>query len=171
MKSHVCVAAFLLGMMITPIGRAQAPAGAPAGANGQCNDGTYSTAASKKGACRGHKGVKTWWAPSAPASAPAAAAPAAAPAPAPKAAPAPAPTPAVTSAPAAAPSKTSKATAPASAPAPGGGPGLVWVNSGSNVYHCYGSRYYGTTKSGKYLTEAQAKAAGARPDHGKACGQ
>jgi hypothetical protein len=47
----------------------------------------------------------------------------------------------------------------------------LWVNTSSNVYHCYGTRYYGTTEAGKYETEAQAKAAGARPNAGKACGQ
>jgi len=145
---------------------------APAGSTGQCKDGTYSTAASKQGACRGHQGVKEWY--SATAATPAAktaaktAAPAAAPAPAPKAV-APAPAPAPVAAPAAAP-KTSTASKVASMPqAAGGGPGLVWVNTSSNVYHCYGSDYYGKTKAGAYMSESDAKAKGAHADHGHAC--
>ena len=54
-------------------------------------------------------------------------------------------------------------------PAAGGGPGQVWVNSTSKVYHCQGSRYYGTTRRGQYMTEAEAKAAGAHGVGGKAC--
>jgi hypothetical protein len=46
--------------------------------------------------------------------------------------------------------------AAANAPAPGGGHGLVWVNTDSHVYHREGSRFYGTTKKGKYMTEAEA---------------
>jgi hypothetical protein len=53
--------------------------------------------------------------------------------------------------------------------AAGGGPGLVWVNSDSNVYHCYGTTYYGKTKQGAYMSEADAKAKGAHADHGHAC--
>jgi hypothetical protein len=46
--------------------------------------------------------------------------------------------------------------------APGGGHGLVWVNTDSHVYHREGSRFYGTTKKGKYMTEAEAVKEGNR---------
>jgi hypothetical protein len=38
----------------------------------------------------------------------------------------------------------------------GRGPGLVWVNTETHVYHKEGSRFYGTTKKGKYVSEADA---------------
>jgi hypothetical protein len=41
-------------------------------------------------------------------------------------------------------------------PAPGGGHGLVWVNTATHVYHKEGSRFYGKTKQGKYVSEADA---------------
>ena len=110
--------------------------------NATCNDGTAYAGTSKKGACSGHKGVKEW-----DAAASAAAAPAAAPV-----------------APAA------KVSAPM-APAAGGGAGKVWVNSKTKVYHCEGTAYYGKTKEGSYMAEAEAKAAGNHADHGKACGK
>ncbi len=177
-----------------------APAGTPAGSTGLCNDGSYWTGATKKGACKGHKGIKDWYAgagvaaaatvpavaPAAPpAAAPAAATTAPAATPATPAAPAhksifsifnkKPTTPATPAAPAAAPSAATPAPAPAPVPhaaapvAAGGGAGQVWVNTASNVYHCNGSHWYGKTKAGSYMTEAAAKAAGARPDHGKAC--
>jgi hypothetical protein len=37
--------------------------------------------------------------------------------------------------------------------------GLVWVNTDSKVYHKNG-RYYGHTKQGKFMTEADAQKAG-----------
>jgi len=184
------IANFLMaGLLMASAGSvmAQAPAGAPAGANGICKDGTYSMSATKSGACGGHKGVQTWYA-AAPAKAAAvpAAAPAAKPAPAavakpaPAAAPAPAPAAAKPAAPMAMPMPAKPAAAAAApaaktgplsekAAAPGGGPGMVWVNTDSKVYHCTGSAYYGKTKAGKYMSEADAKAMGARPNANKPC--
>jgi hypothetical protein len=46
---------------------------------------------------------------------------------------------------------------PAKASNPGTpGNGQVWVNTESHVYHKPGSRYYGKTKQGKYMSEADA---------------
>lgn len=158
---------------------AQAPAAAPAGSNGICKDGTYSTAAKKDGACRGHKGVQTWYAasstPAVPASASAKAAPAMpAPSPATSAPAMPAPTPAARPAPAvpvagATPRRSPSASAASKTAAPGGGPGLVWVNTASNVYHCNGDDFYGKTKAGAYMSEADAKAKGAHGARGQVC--
>jgi hypothetical protein len=164
---------FVLGLAAS----SQSLAQAPAGSTGECKDGTYTTAESKRGACAGHGGVKSWFVTdkkaetgttektekksksskkteestsAAPAAAPAAAAPAAAPA------------------------KTSTAsrTPPqpsAMAAAPGGGAGKVWVNTSSKVYHCQGDEWYGKTKQGEYMSEAQAKSQGAHAAHGKGC--
>jgi hypothetical protein len=48
-------------------------------------------------------------------------------------------------------------------PAPGGGHGQVWVNTETRVYHREGSRFYGTTRKGKYMTEQDAIQAGYKP--------
>jgi hypothetical protein len=46
----------------------------------------------------------------------------------------------------------------------------VWVNLSSHVYHCSGTRYYGATKRGAYMTEVDARARGNRPAYGQICG-
>ncbi len=53
----------------------------------------------------------------------------------------------------------------AATPAPGGGHGLVWVNTESHVYHKEGSRFYGTTRKGKYVSEADAIKEGDKAAH------
>jgi hypothetical protein len=149
---------FAAGLLVAQVGAQQAPASAPAGTTGLCNDGTYYSGASKKGACRGHKGVKEWYGASAnneKGGSTAAGTSQTTPAPTANQAPERS-TPAATS-------NTNKA------PAPGGGAGMVWVNTSTNVYHCQGSRYYGKTKAGTYMSESEARAKGARPDHGKPC--
>ena len=57
----------------------------------------------------------------------------------------------------------------AKTPAPGGGAGKVWVNEDTKIYHCPGTRYYGQTKAGKYMSEAEAKAAGMHGANNKTC--
>jgi hypothetical protein len=135
--------AVIAGLLAAQFAMAQAPAGA----TGQCKDGTYSTAASKQGACRGHEGVKEWYAAASAAPAPAAAA----------------------STPVPAKAATTDASTVSTTQAAGGGPGMVWLNTGTDVYHCPGSQYYGKTKVGSYMSEADAKAKGAHADHNKPC--
>jgi len=156
---------------------ASPPATKPADATGLCNDGTYYTGENKKGACRGHKGVKDWYGASTP-SKTAAATPAATPAPATMPAQTyPKPTPTTmpnANTPTTGTAMGSKGTMPGgtthtATPAAGGGAGKVWVNTSSKVYHCQGDRYYGTTKEGEYMSEADAAAKGNRPAHGKSC--
>ena len=64
--------------------------------------------------------------------------------------------------------KAAKMGAPTTAAA-GGGDGKVWVNTKSKTYHCEGTKFYGKTKTGEYMTEADAKAKGNHADHGQAC--
>lgn len=164
MKALFISAAVATALLTSVASYAQAPAAAPAGSTGLCKDGSYSSNATKKGACAGHKGVKEWYAAAAAAPAAAAAAPASA---APAATPA---APAAMAKPAApAAMAPAKPAAAAATPAAGAKPGDVWVNTSSKVYHCAGSKYFGKTKAGSYMTEAAAKAAGAHADHGKAC--
>ena len=159
MKLNFASLALAAGFLASGAAFAQSPAAAPAGSTGLCKDGSYTSNETKKGACAGHKGVKDWFGPSAMATAPAKTAAPAASATAPAA---------VATKSAAAPAKAATP-ATSTAPAAGGGPGQVWVNSSSKVYHCSGTKYYGKTKQGEYMTETAAKAAGNHADHGKAC--
>jgi hypothetical protein len=54
------------------------------------------------------------------------------------------------------PAKSASAETATIAPALGKGDDLVWVNTEKHVYHSEGSRFYGTTKKGKYMTEQEA---------------
>ena len=65
--------------------------------------------------------------------------------------------------------KPSKAAPSPMEQAAGGGDGKVWMNDSTKVYHCQGDRFYGKTKHGEYVTEAEAKTKGAHASHGKAC--
>ena len=70
---------------------------------------------------------------------------------------------------AAATTPATKAAKPAPAPPPSAADianakakGLVWANLNTKVYHFSTDSTYGTTKNGKFMTEADAKAAGYR---------
>jgi hypothetical protein len=63
--------------------------------------------------------------------------------------------------------KTKSEVATGATPAAGGGHGLVWVNAETHVYHKEGSRFYGKTQKGKYVSEADAIKEGDRPSKGQ----
>ena len=128
----------------TPVGTTPAAVTAAETVTATCKDGTTFSGTSKRGACSGHKGVKSF-----------------------------AGTETATDAKAESKQELKERGQRASAPLPtaaaGGGAGKVWVNEKSNTYHCPTDRYYGRTKTGAYMTEAEAKVKGAHADHGKAC--
>ena len=157
MKSQGLIVVLAAALVAAPsVFAQQAPASTPAGATGQCKDGSYTSQAGKRGACRGHQGVKTWYA--AASSTPSAATP---PAAAAKSATVP---------PGAGHAARSMAwTQPAAKAAPGGGPGKVWIHAGSKVYHCPGDKWYGRTRQGKYMGEDAARAKGYHGPRGKTC--
>jgi hypothetical protein len=79
---------------------------------------------------------------------------------------APAPAPATKSAapatPAAKPASTptAKSSAAGATQTAGGGAGMVWVNKDTKVFHREGDRWYGKTKNGAYMSEADAVKSG-----------
>lgn len=120
-------------------------------ATAQCQDATYSYSTSRQGTCSGHGGVSQWLAIDA------------------------------------ATAKCNDGTLSASTSRRGtcsrhGGVAQwltrgnasaagarVWVNTSSGVYHCPGSRYFGGTKQGQYMTETEARATGYRPAYNRSC--
>jgi len=128
------------GLALSLATYAQAPA-----VTATCKDGSPFSGTTRAGACRGHGGVQAWGNEAPSATAP-------------------------TTAPAAASPTTTASPLPQTQTTRGvPGAGQVWVNTKSKVYHCQGDRWYGKTKAGEYMPEAQAKSGGFRPDHNKTC--
>jgi hypothetical protein len=145
---HLLVSAALL-LVPSSVTFAQSPSAQSPSA--KCRDGTLSYSTTRSGTCSGHGGVAEWLAPSD------------------------------------ATAKCNDGTFSTSASRQGacsshGGVAQwltqtsasatgsrVWVNTSSGVYHCPGSRYYGGTKQGKYMTETEARAAGHRPASNRSC--
>ena len=79
-----------------------------------------------------------------------------------------APTPALTTTPTPVPRPTVEPTP--EEPDTHGNPNIrVWVNTDSGVYHCPGTRWYGNTKYGEYMTQKEAQESGDRPAYGNYC--
>lgn len=155
-----------VGLLLAPFAHAQAPS-----VTATCKDGTAFSGTTRSGACRGHKGVESW---TTPAAATSTVTPPTAGTSSPGIAPAAPPRPRSveanpTAPPPGIPSRTATNTTVTSPTAKIGGPGQVWVNTDSKVYHCPGDRYYGKTKSGEFMSQSAAQAAGDRPSQGKAC--
>jgi hypothetical protein len=73
----------------------------------------------------------------------------------------------VTSAPGVQAAKTPSEKSGAPAPTSEATAGRVWVNG--KVYYCANDKYFGKTKHGSYMSEADAKAKGVHGIHGKTC--
>jgi hypothetical protein len=108
-----------------------------------CKDGSSYDGATRSGACSGHGGIDKKATAAVPAAMPAKSAAVA--------------------------DKPPKASPAAMEQRAGGGDGKVWANTSSKVYHCQGDKYYGKTKKGEYMLEADAKSKGFHVSHGKAC--
>lgn len=58
---------------------------------------------------------------------------------------------------------------PQLAPSKGNPDAKVWVNTRSGTYHCPGTKWYGKTKEGEYMTQKQAQEKGYRPAYNEPC--
>lgn len=45
----------------------------------------------------------------------------------------------------------------------------VWANTYTHKYHCFGSKWYGKTIHGGYMSQKQAQESGFQPAYGKVC--
>ena len=45
----------------------------------------------------------------------------------------------------------------------------VWVNTKSGVYHCPGTRWFGNTRAGEYMTQKEAQSEGYHAANGEPC--
>jgi hypothetical protein len=172
MKSFGLIAVMAAALMAATGVQAQSSAPATPAAGSMtvtCNDGTTATVTTTKGACRGHKGVNksasgssgsSTGSTSGTSSTGSASSNTSA-----------ASTAAASSGKSSTSSMSSSKSTPAATPAAGGGPGQVWVNTGSKTkaYHCQGSKWYGTTKQGKYMSTSDAQAAGYHAAKGEKC--
>src|SRR5215470_18556775 len=52
---------------------------------------------------------------------------------------------------------------------PGNPNAKVWVNTATGVYHCAGTKWFGKTKAGEFMTQQEALDKNFHADHGKAC--
>ena len=61
MARSVAYPTLFAALLVTAACPGQAPVGAPAGTTALCNDGTFSSSATRQGACSAHKGVTDWY--------------------------------------------------------------------------------------------------------------
>src|SRR5690242_5307859 len=118
-----------------------------AGATGRCADGTYTHSDSKRGACSDHGGVKDWYGKASMAKERS------------EREPMPRERHDDIAKDRAERDSTPRDEHPEHMAA---GHDRVWVNTSTKVYHCEGDRWYGKTKHGEYMSEAQAREHGFR---------